>query len=166
MTDANEEPKKVRIVVENYQDGNHQFPGLKSKYKELFNIPGGSHDEKVVVAEVEEQDFDEIKKVMSRVGVSVQNYDEMEDEKKSTISKIISKLFGGSDEDDADEGESEGKKEPEPSLKELQKTWHKLFRTLNAQQKRDFSNFDPKSASEEELKAQNAKALGIIQSGN
>jgi hypothetical protein len=170
--EKNEEPKKVKVIVQNWQDGNRQFPGFKRKYKELSDIPGGSYDEKAIVVEIDADDFDEIKEILGQEGVLVQDYDQLEDEKKSFFGKVFSKVFGGKEEkskedddpkpDPPKDPEPKPEPKPEPELKDLQKVWNKLFKKLSANDKRNLSSFDLKVATVDELKANIAKAQDLL----
>jgi hypothetical protein len=155
--EKNEEPKKVKVIVQNWQDGNRQFPGFKRKYKELYDIPGGSYDERAIVVEVDEEDFDEIVDVMKQQGILVQDYEQLEDEKRTFFGKVFSKVFGSkeneeNDDSGDDKGSGSGETVTQKPSDALLEQWAKAFRALKNSQKKEFKGFNPAKATNDELK--------------
>lgn len=157
MAEETKKPEKVKIIVENNQDGNRQFPGFKRKYPKLFDIPGGAAGEKAVVIEVDAEDFDEIKTVMWQENVYVQDFEKLEAERRSFFGRMFSKFFGYKEEESVEE-----KSEPELDVKDLRKEWIQLYKKLDTLQKGNFSDFDPREANAEELKKQIEKAEKLV----
>ncbi|MBU2648750.1 hypothetical protein KKI24_28845 [bacterium] len=145
-----EEPKTVKVIVENHQRGNRQFPGWKKKYPKLYDIPGETSGANAIIVEVEEGDLEKVKSDCLAEGVSVRDFESLDDKSKSFFGKVFS-LFGG---DDDDEG-----KDP---TKELVKQWYEVFKKLDKKDKNSFKDFEPKKASVEEIQAKIAEVQKLI----
>ena len=147
--------EKVTVIVENHQRGNRQFPGWKKKYPKLFNIPGEIDGAKALITEVDAEDLDQIKQDYMASGISVRDYDSLDEDSKSFFGKIFSKIFG----------DDEEPKDPDPEAEkkaELVKQWIEVIKKLDRKEKAKFKGFKPRDASIKDLEAEIAEATKLV----
>lgn len=147
---------KIKVIVENHQSGNRQFPGWKKKYRKLFDIPGEAFGERAVIETIDKEDLDDIMRDFIAEGVSVRDAESIDDDSKGFFGRLFPKLFPSW----VTEEES-GTPSDDPRTQAFEQ-WETAFKQLSRNQKKQFKDFDADKAGVEELQAKTAEVQKLI----